>query len=164
MEFEVRKITATDIADYRSALDSVVSEKKYLLTVQTPTLEDTDRFIRRNIKNNYAQYVALVEDKIVGWADIIPHEKELIKHVGLLGIGVISEYRGKGIGKELLIHTINHARETGLQRLELEVFANNVAAIELYKQLGFEQEGIKRNARYINDRYEDVCIMSICYV
>jgi len=102
MEFEVRKITATDIADYRSALDSVVSEKKYLLTVQTPTLEDTDRFIRRNIKNNYAQYVALVEDKIVGWADIIPHEKELIKHVGLLGIGVISEYRGKGIGKELL--------------------------------------------------------------
>ena len=164
MEFKVRKIAATDIADYRSALDSVVREKKFLLTVQTPTLEDTDRFIRHNIKNNYAQYVALVEDKIVGWADIIPHEKELMKHVGLLGIGVVSEYRGKGIGKELLIRTIIHARETGLQRLELEVFANNVAAIELYKQLGFEQEGIKRNARYINDRYEDVCIMSICYV
>ena len=162
--FTVRKIQKSDIAGYRSALDSVVNEKKYLLTVQTPSIEDTDKFIRNNIRNNYAQYVALVDNNIVGWTDIIPHQKELIKHVGLLGIGVVAEHRKNGIGRELLAHTINHAKEVGLKRLELEVFANNSTAIALYKQLGFEHEGTKRNARYINDHYEDVCIMSLCYV
>jgi len=87
-----------------------------------------------------------------------------MKHGGLLGMGVISEHRGKGIGKELLLRTVDHARKTGLKRIELEVFANNSVAIALYKRCGFEHEGTKRNARYINDNYEDVCIMSQCYV
>jgi len=163
MNFEVRKILDSDIEGFRSALDAVVSEKKYLLTVDTPSAENIASFIRNNIVNNYAQYVALVDNRIVGWADIIPHQKELLKHSGLLGIGVMAQYRGNGIGKALLCHVIKHARETGLKRLELEVFANNAVAIKLYEQLNFELEGTKRKARYINDRYEDVCFMALCY-
>jgi len=164
MTFTVRQIVESDIEGFRSALDSVVSERKFLLTVQTPPLEDIAGFIRGNIANNYAQYVAVVQGTIVGWADIIPYQKELIQHVGLLGIGVNSEFRGKGIGKELLDSVISHSRQNDLKRLELEVFANNTNAIALYRQFGFQHEGTKRNARYINDRYEDVCIMGLCYV
>jgi len=145
-------------------MDSVVREKQYLLTVKTPTLEDTEKFIRHNIINNYAQYVAVHEGEIIGWADILPHQKELIKHVGLLGMGVVAKYRGNGIGKELLVKTIGHSKNIGLKRLELEVYSYNSVAIGLYEKLGFEYEGTKRRARYINNNYEDVNTMSLCFI
>ena len=84
MQFEVRRILESDIDAFRSALDSVVSERKYLLTVQTPSAENIAGFIRNNVENNYAQYVALVDSVVIGWADIIPHQKELLQHGGLL--------------------------------------------------------------------------------
>jgi len=163
MTFHIRKIQESDTEGFHAALDSVVREHKFLLTVETDDVETTRGFIRNNIANNVAQFVALIDDKIVGWADILPHQKELLKHGGLLGMGVVSAHRGGGIGKALLSNTIDHARQTGLKRLELEVFANNSVAIALYRQFGFEHEGTKRKARFINDQYEDVCIMAICY-
>jgi len=161
MKFEVRKIQESDIEGFRAALVSVVNEKRFLATTEPPSVESTDDFIRRNIVNNYAEFVAVVEGRVVGWADIIPFEKKIMKHAGLLGMGVIAEHRGKGIGKALLSRTIEQAKENGLKRVELEVFAYNSVAIALYSQLGFELEGTKRKARYINDSYEDICIMGL---
>lgn len=161
MTIEVRKIQESDIDGFRAALVSVVNEKKFLATTEPPSPESTDEFIRRNIANDYAEFVAVIEGGIVGWADIIPFEKEIMKHAGLLGMGVIAEHRGKGIGKALLTRTIQQAHDNGLKRVELEVFAYNAVAIALYKQLGFELEGTKRKARYINDAYEDICIMGL---
>lgn len=163
MNLIIRKIEESDIDGYWAALDSVVNERKYLQTIRTPSREDTSVFVRKNIENSYAQYIALVDDAVVGWADILPYQSEITSHVGLLGMGVISEFRGKGIGKKILKETISEARGVNIKRIELEVFAKNSTAIALYRQVGFEHEGIKRGARYINGRYEDVCIMGKCY-
>ena len=99
MDFEVRKICESDVEGFTKALSSVVSERKYLLTLDPPLSEDVAKFLVSNIANNDAQYVALVEGEVVGWADIIAYQKEALSHVGVLGIGVIAEHRGKGIGK-----------------------------------------------------------------
>jgi putative acetyltransferase len=37
------------------------------------------------------------------------------------------------------------ARPGDVHKIELEVFADNVAAIALYRSLGFEQEGLRRD-------------------
>jgi len=161
MSYVVRKIQESDIEGFRAALASVVSEKRFLATTAPPSPDSTADFIRRNIANNYAEFVALIGDEVVGWADIIPFEKEIMQHAGVLGMGVVAEHRGKGIGKALLFRTIDQARENGLKRVELEVFAYNSVAIALYKQLGFKHEGTKRKARYINGSYEDVCFMGL---
>lgn len=43
-----------------------------------------------HIKNNNSQYVAEYDGSIIGWADIVPLRHETMKHVGSLGIGVMS--------------------------------------------------------------------------
>jgi GNAT superfamily N-acetyltransferase len=46
------------------------------------------------------------------------------KHVGVLGMGLIREFRKKGIGSQLLKRTINHAKVyNGIEKVELEVFS-----------------------------------------
>ena len=162
MKFKIRKIQKSDVKGFHAALSSVVRERKFLLTVQAPVIEDAQKYVCKNVDNNHAQYVVDIDGEIVGWADIIPHSKEVLCHSGVLGIGIVAECRGKGIGKVLLKRVIDHAWKNGLTRLELEVFADNINAIALYERFGFELEGTKRNARLLDGLYRDVHIMAQC--
>ena len=60
---------------------------------------------------------------------------------GEIGMAVAREWRGRGVGSALLAETIELARERGLHKLSLGVFAHNTAAIALYRKFGFNEEG-----------------------
>ncbi|MHA1125964.1 MAG: GNAT family N-acetyltransferase [Candidatus Heimdallarchaeota archaeon] len=47
-------------------------------------------------------------------------------------------HRRKGYGKKLLAFAIESAKNSGLKYIELEVVSENIGAITLYKQCGFE--------------------------
>ncbi|MDC0435492.1 GNAT family N-acetyltransferase [bacterium] len=160
----IRIIEKADIEGFYSALSGVVGERKYLRTLSPPSFSNVTDFVCKNIDNNAAQYVAEIKGKIVGWIDIVPIEIESMRHVGLLGMGVVAEHRGKGIGSELINKATNHAWDAGLKRIELEVFSNNAVAINLYKNNGFKIEGTKCNGRYLNGKYEDVHFMAQCRI
>lgn len=51
---------------------------------------------------------------------------------------VSEEFRGKGIGSELISLTKKKAREKGYDILSVIVFADNAKALHLYKRTGFE--------------------------
>lgn len=52
-----------------------------------------------------------------------------------------SEYQGKGLGKALLVHTIKKLMENNseLSKIELNITLTNVAALKLYKSIGFRE-------------------------
>ncbi len=60
---------------------------------------------------------------------------------GEIGMAVAREWRGRGVGSALLAASIEWARERGLHKLSLGVFAHNAAAIALYRKFGFVEEG-----------------------
>jgi GNAT superfamily N-acetyltransferase len=47
-------------------------------------------------------------------------------------------FRGQGLGRRLLEHLADHAREHGVERLRLETGIHQHAAIGLYERMGFE--------------------------
>lgn len=156
----IRPIQRQDSAGFRAALDSVAKERKYISTLEAPALEQVTSFVNDNINKQYPQYVALKGEVIIGWADIIPHKRESEKHVGTLGMGIMQAYRGQGIGSRLLAAVIAAAWDYGMKRLELEVFANNLKAIQLYRKHGYQHEGIKRYAYHIEGHYGDIVMMA----
>ena len=84
-----------------------------------------------------------------------------MQHCGVLGMGLVAEYRGKGLGRKLAERAISDARAKGIERIELEVFASNTRAIRLYERLGFTHEGLKRNARKLDKAYDDLIVMAL---
>jgi RimJ/RimL family protein N-acetyltransferase len=60
---------------------------------------------------------------------------------GEIGMLVARDRRGRGVGTALMEAAIGWAREQGLHKLSLDVFAHNEAAIALYRKLGFVEEG-----------------------
>ena len=52
-------------------------------------------------------------------------------------IGVVPAFRGKGVGRELLIRALHGFRDTGCSKVNLEVTVHNTGAIRLYESVGF---------------------------
>jgi hypothetical protein len=51
-------------------------------------------FILNNIKQGYPQLVAVSASQVVGWCDVIPNQRPIHAHVGVLGMGLLPEFRG----------------------------------------------------------------------
>lgn len=78
-----------------------------------------------------------------------------------LGIGE-ARHRGRGYGTEALQLTLDYAfNELNLHRLQLTVFAYNEPAIALYEKLGFQREGVFREALQRDGQRHDVYLYGI---
>lgn len=161
MDISIAPITEEYVASFRDCLDSVARERRYLAILQAPSEENVREYIRENLGRDVIQFVAVDNGVVVGWCDIISRRWEGFTHVGRLGMGVRQEYRGRGIGTRLIDAVLEKAREKGLERIELEVFASNTHARELYRKSGFEVEGVRRKARKLEGRYEDIIFMAL---
>lgn len=70
--------------------------------------------------------------------------------------------QGRGHGTEAVRLLLAHAfRDLNLQRVDLHVFAGNTRAIKTYTKCGFQHEGVKRRAAWIDNAWHDLVIMSI---
>ena len=165
MTYRIVPIAEEHIPGFRAAVDVVARERKYLAFLEAPPLGDVTRFVLHNIECGYPQFVVLSADTVVGWCDVLPNRTRVIySHCGTLGIGLLPEFRGKGIGRQLMQRTIDAAFAFGLTRVELSVREDNVNAIALYKSLGFEIEGLHRSAVCIEGQYENLYSMALLRV
>jgi ribosomal protein S18 acetylase RimI-like enzyme len=147
---------------FNAVVDAVARERRYIGFVEGRSLESTREFVRRILGGAGVQLLAVTpNDVVVGWCDIVRNPHEGFHHVGRLGMGLLPDYRGRGLGKQLVAQAVRAARQAGIERVELEVFASNERAIALYRALGFVTEGIKRRARKLDGKYEDNVFMAL---
>ena len=138
-------------------------ERRHLAFLEAPPLEGTREFIRSLLTGGGVHVVAVDEnDSVVGWCDIVRDLRVGFRHTGRLGMGLLSDFRGKGLGAKLATTAIERGWDSGLERIELDVFASNARAIALYQKLGFSWEGVKRKARKLDDdTYDDIVFMAL---
>ena len=69
---------------------------------------------------------------------------------------------GHGIGPKVSWFVIEYGfNYLNLNRIQLTVLSTNTRALNLYKKLGFKEEGIQREAQFKGGCYEDLVLMSI---
>ena len=91
--------------------------------------------------DRYTFLVADVGGDVVGYGSILP----VLDECDLLNIAVLPELRGQGLGKALMNALISEAKNMGVAYMHLEVRESNENAIGLYRSLGFETDGIRKN-------------------
>lgn len=160
MDIFIQTATTEWVESYWKAVDTVARERKYLLFLEGPPIESTHRFVGQILEKGWTQFYAVHEGRVVGWCDIIPNALEGTRHCGHLGMGVLPEHRGKGLGTRLISAALADATNKGISRVELEVFATNINAIALYRKMGFIEEGLKKRARFIDGNYVDNLVMA----
>ena len=157
---ELRHSRPEDAEGLRCSIEAVAQERRWLSSLEAPSVDSVRAFIEAIHASGAAQILALDASAVVGWCDIVAKEREGFRHSGVLGMGVLSAYRGKGLGRRLLQKTLDAACTRGIRRVELEVFEHNAAAIALYEGLGFRREGLKVDARILDGKAESLVCMA----
>lgn len=147
------------VASFREAVDRVARERRYLLQTTGFSLEQTRAFIDGILAGGGVQFLAVEGDRVVGWCDVVRSEIEGMQHCGRLGMGLLAEYRSRGLGAELLERAVFAASKIGIERVELEVFSTNARAIRLYERCQFQHEGLKRKVRRLDGIKDDLVLM-----
>jgi len=104
--------------------------------------------------------VALRDGELIGQAGFERYRGRRA-HAAYIGIGVHDDHHGTGVGTALLGELVDAADNWfGLKRLELTVYADNAAAIALYRKFGFEPEGLLRAYAFRAGAYVDALTMA----
>ena len=95
------------------------------------------------------------ENHIVGYAGawLVYDEGQITN------IAVLPSARGKGYGSKLTKQLINECFSRGMHEIFLEVRISNLAALAMYRNLGFSVKGIRKD--YYSEPTEDAYIMSL---
>lgn len=105
--------------------------------------------------------VAEIDGFVAAEASLIRKAADRMAHCGSFYIGVHDDYQGKGIGTALMKAIIEIAdRWMNLLRLDLGVFADNTAAVRLYKRFGFEIEAVEPQYALRDGRFRDCYVMA----
>jgi RimJ/RimL family protein N-acetyltransferase len=160
--YRIVPVTEELIPGYRRAFDKVAKESRFLDYLEAPPTPEAVGEFALSIQNNL-QFVALDDETVVGWCAITPKAKAIYSHAGVLGMGIIEGYRGRGIGTALIRTTLDAAKTRGFKRIELQVRENSLSAMALFEKVGFVKEGVMRKHAYVDGVYENSLLMALLF-
>jgi RimJ/RimL family protein N-acetyltransferase len=161
MTADVIPIAPEHVENYWRAIDTIARERKYLTLLEAFPLPQTREFLLGLMEKGDPVFVALANGEVVGWCDIRRDLFPTHFHRGTLGMGVVPDYRGRGIGARLMDQALKKAFATGFVRVELSVRADNTRAIRLDEKVGFVREGVLRDAVFVDGEFHDTIAMAL---
>lgn len=162
----IRKANTKDAQEIINYLNKIGGESDFLTFGENEfniSLENEEKYINSHEDiNNSIMIVTLLDEEIVSVASITSVQKDRLRHVGTLGISVLSKYWGLGIANEVMTYLIKWAKSNNpTKKLTLLVREDNFKAINLYKKYNFEIEGTLKNDVYINNIYYNTISMGL---
>ncbi len=141
---------------------NAISKERTFISYQGEevSIEEEEKFLNTQLesisKNVAILLLATSGGKVIGICGI-DAKTRIEKHLGVFGISIAKEFRGEGIGSQLMQLVISEA-EKNIPQLEiiiLGVFSNNDLAKKMYENFGFKEygilpKGIKRDSGYSN--------------
>lgn len=147
MEFQIREMKEADWEQvgkiYKQGMDS------NLATFQTelPTYEEWDKG-----HLNICRLVAVKNDKIIGWAALLPtSSRKAYEGVVELSLYIDENHRRCGVGSELMKHMFHETEQHGIWTIQSLIMQNNEPSIKLHIKNGFREVGYRY--KIAKDRY-----------
>ncbi|MCX7838315.1 MAG: GNAT family N-acetyltransferase [Anaerolineae bacterium] len=135
VDLGIRPYTLSDRMSLLETINSVCAEGRWM---ETQRYEPTPAWEHALATPDCTCHLLLVVDdgsRIVGWCRVFPGNVSNLE--AGLGIGLLPEYRSRGIGTILVQKSIDWARECGLHQIRLRVRYDNVYALRLFAKVGF---------------------------
>lgn len=122
------------------------------LSFKTPWSDES--FVSELLYNQLAYYYVLeYEGLIIAYGGLWTVAGE--GHI--TNIAVHPDFRGKGLGRYLVVEMLKAGEAKGCEKFTLEVRPANKEAVQLYESLGFKGVGVR--PKYYQDTGEDALIM-----
>jgi len=113
-----------------------------------------------SLNSGYSAWVLLRNEVIIGYALVMM----VLDEAHLLNLSVAKTYQKQGLGRILLEHMIQIAKNNQAANMFLEVRPSNISAIALYENMGFNEMAIRRGYYPAKNGREDAVLMGLALV
>ena len=162
LTFTIRRANQTDLSGLVGVIRQVAEEGSYIEAENVADLIDYEEVVlRHNELGSRLFFVATVNEDVIGWVHLTLPEAEKLSHTAVLTVGVLSEYRGHGIGGALLERGLDWAEQNGYEKVYNSIPSVNRNACEFLQHYGWEVEAIRENHYKIDDEYVDEVMMAV---
>ena len=158
---EIVPIAPEHLTRFTKLILGIAREDMFAIRADTLSEEAARRFVERQLMDGAPMFVALCDDRVVGWCEVSFSDADFHAHTGTLSMGVLHGYRSQGIGSWLIRKCLAASRSMGLERIEITVLENNPDALRFYEGHGFVVEGCKRRSLRIGHTYHDETLMAL---
>lgn len=160
---EANKLDAKALIEYLNIIGGESDFLTFGIGQFQRSVEQQEDFIENVLKKGNALFIiAEVNGKVVGNLNFSGGTRQRTAHVGEFGVSVLKGYWGNGIGEELIKYLISWSKSSGIiRKINLRVRTDNTRGINLYKKLGFLEEGIAKRDFLINDEFYDSLLMGL---
>src|SRR5258708_3510222 len=137
-------VRAAEPGDYEAFQRMMSDPEGYGSTLQLPftAVEPWRKKLADKPEGLHSLVASVPEAGVVGSLSVEASARFRRRHVGVIGMSVHREWRGRGVGTALMTAAVHLAENwLGLARLELTAFTDNAAAIALYRKFGVAVEG-----------------------
>jgi ribosomal-protein-alanine N-acetyltransferase len=110
-----------------------------------------------SLSSGYSAWVLMANENIIGYALVMM----VLDEAHLLNLSVAKPYQKQGLGRFLLEHMIQIARNNQAANMFLEVRPSNISAIALYENMGFNEMAIRRGYYPAANGREDAVLMGL---
>lgn len=150
----IRHIRLEDAEQFTNLLISVDASNMMLYEPgerKTSQDQEEKRIETILLQRNSTIIIAEKDNRLIGYLLILGGNSIRTRHSAYIVMGIIEEFRGKGIGAKLFEEAFHWSKENGITRLGMTVLKHNKRAARLYEKLGFEIEGEKVHSLMINN-------------
>ncbi len=163
MEIEIRQAVANDVNDiarYFSELYASNPDTLFKRPNGIPT-EDVLKLINASgAESGKVFLIARIGANVVGTLTFSRHAKDELSHGGEFGMSVHQQLRRQGIGMRLIGTMERWAETQGIERIDLQVWSNNIGGLALYEKAGYQREGIRKGAVKRDGVLFDIILMT----
>ena len=158
----IRRARAEDAEAHIENWNAIGAEQVYVMTERFGRSVDDVRAQFRDADPSAMLWLAAeCGGRVVGGASFERGKWSKNAHTAVLGVALLPEFRGLGIGETLMRAGIEWARSVGIRKLRLGVFATNDRALALYRKLGFAEEARLRGEVVIAGQPVDEVLMAL---
>ena len=144
MTFQTRRLTPAD-AEVYAALRATMLEQEPLAFLASPADDRASQleFLRDRLADSESAIFGAFAEQLVGAVGVYRQAPRKVAHkVGIWGMFVLPEHRGRGIARQLMQLALAHARSLpDVLQIALSVSETQLAARQLYESLGFRVWG-----------------------
>lgn len=153
----IRAIEASDARSFIHLQEDMFQQTDFMYNMKDE-LDLTVQQLRKDLVywkqlKNRTILLCILNGIFAGYAVIHGYKHSKAKHVASVHLAVKEEHQRQGIGSELMKAVERWSKQRDITRLEVSVMEHNESALNLFKKIGFQQEGIRQNAIKLNDTY-----------
>lgn len=162
MKIKIRSYQSQDAETIVAILNYYIANSTALYDYELRTLEQQQAIFEEKLGKGFPVIVATIEERVVGFGYYSEFRfREAYKYTVEHSVYVLPNEHGKGIGKEIMLHLIDLAKNQKLHTMIAVIDFENQSSVTFHEQFGFATVGIIKESGFKFERWLHSVIMQL---